>query len=46
MPLRKSQAWGIVKKRGFRDKRGRRIRNAGAYVNGMVKASYRRRRWR
>ena len=37
MPLRYNQALGIVRQRGFRDRRGRPIRSYRAYVNGMMR---------
>ena len=50
VPLRYRQARSIMRSRGYRDRRGRRIRNANAYARGMVRRTYGgrrrfRRRW-
>lgn len=44
MPLSSGLARRIMRSRGYRDRRGRRIRNAAAYARGMVRRTYGRRR--
>ena len=46
VPLRKWQAYGIIRRRRGKDLRGRYIKNKRKYVRGMIKKSYRRRRYR